>query len=51
VRLGASGQIDPLLFILQKLEKFTYWQDRLNPHPDVSTPVFCAEPPQTESVN
>ena len=29
--------------------KFTSWQARLNPHLDASTPVFCAEAPQTES--
>ena len=32
-------------------EKFTYWQDMFSPYQESFTPVFCAEAPETESVN
>jgi hypothetical protein len=31
--------------------KFRYWQDMINVHPEVSTPAFCAESLEAESVN
>ena len=33
------------------LSDFTSWQVMFNPHPEDSTPAFCAEAPEAESVN
>jgi hypothetical protein len=40
-----------MLFIQQKLQKFTSWQAMFSPHPEESTPAFYAEAPEAESVN
>ena len=37
--------------ISKLLQKFTSWQDMFSPYLESSTPAFCAEAPEAESVN
>ena len=40
-----------MFFMPLNLAKFRYWQVMFNPHPEVSTPAFCAESCEADSVN
>ncbi len=51
MRLKDKEHNSDLHIISKIIMKLPCWQEMFNPHPEVSTPAFCAESPEAESVN